>query len=79
MNHIEINRELYRRGITQVAIARATATARGTVWRVIHGKAQTPVIRRFIAVSIDRSYQEVWGDPDPGFDRMPSGRRPEGL
>jgi len=72
----EIRTELFRRKLTQTAIAEEAGVSRFTVSQVVAGRMRTPVVRRIIAKHIGFSYRTVWGTDDPGVDHYKPGRRP---
>lgn len=74
---ISPSQQLKDAGITLQAVADAAGTDRFHVSRVANGHLRTPYVRRAIAEALGRSYESVWGTPDPGVDRLPPGRRPK--
>jgi len=66
----EIRARLVLKGITVQDIATALGDKRTMVSNVIHGQRRTPGIRRAIAGAIGATYREVWGEEDPGIDRL---------
>ena len=72
----EIRSHLVRRSITTVDLSKQADSARPMVSDVIHGRRATPRIRRAIAEVIGFTYLEVWGEEDPGTDKLRPGRKP---
>lgn len=76
---LRIKRLLLDSGRTVSDLAETLEATRPMVSQVIHGHAPSPRLRRLIAAELGTSYLEVWGEEDPGVDRLPPGRAPKSL
>lgn len=74
MTPLDIRKALLDAGTTGAAIARDIGCQRQQVSTTINGHSRTPYIRRAIADAIGRPYEWVWGERDPGQDRLRPGR-----
>lgn len=75
MTPTEIKIRLLLAHRTQTEIARGLGCDHSAVSNTIRGRRRTPRIRRAIAEAVGASYLEMWGEADPGMDRLPAGRR----
>lgn len=76
---IEIKKRMLDARTTASRMADAIGCARSQVSATIAGRHRTPYIRRGIASLLGMTYSEVWGEPDPGRDRLPTGPRPSSV
>ena len=62
---------LAERGLTQESIAAAPEPriTRKMVNAVVQGRADTAWVRRLIAEQLGTTYNDLWGEPDPGTER----------
>lgn len=67
----EIRSMLVRLEKTQTALAVELECNRTALASVISRKLATPYIRRGVAEAIGLSFLTVWGEEDPGVDRLP--------
>lgn len=67
MTPAEIRFALDVAGTNQREIARRLMVTDGMISMVITGTRPTPRVRRAISTAIGRSYEDVWGVPDPGL------------
>lgn len=65
---------LLTHGITASAIARDLNCSVSVVSEVVSMKRRTPWVRRGVSAALGMSFDDVWGTPDPGFDRFRPGR-----
>lgn len=68
----EIRSLLVAKRIRQRDLAVGAKANRTAVSETIAGRRKTPFIRRAVAVAIDLPYADVWGEDDPGVDRLRS-------
>lgn len=61
--------------LTGADIARTLGLSRQSVSLVICGGSENPRVRRAIAAALKLTYSRVWGEPDPGVDRVVAGRK----
>lgn len=71
----DIKKTLIDRNLAAAEIARDLGLSRQAVNAVIHWRRRTPWVRRGIAKALGIPYVLVWGEEDPGVDRLPRGRR----
>lgn len=71
---LTIKLHLLEVGRTVVDLAEAIGATRTMVSQVIHGHSESPRLRREIAAELSMTYLELWGEEDPGVDRLPPGR-----
>lgn len=71
----QIKKTLIDADLTGADIARTLGLPRQSVSLVICGNSANPRIRRAIAAAIGQPYAKVWGEPDPGVDRVRAGRK----
>ncbi len=70
MTPIDIKVELVRRRVVLAELARRHGASQPHLSAVVAGRLKTPWLRRIIATSIGKTYEEVWGIADPGVDRL---------
>lgn len=71
---LDIKILLLQRGATQRRIALRIGVSPAVVSQVIAGQRRTPMVRRAISEELRISYRSLWGEDDPGVDRLPAGR-----
>jgi Ner family transcriptional regulator len=62
LSALEINYALNKSGVNQATIARILSVSPSTVSSVIHGKATSYVVAKFIADKLDTSVNSLWPD-----------------
>lgn len=74
MTTAEIRVQLLMQDQSVASISRSSGVPRTAISQVLWGKRRTPRARRAISEAIGQPYERVWGEPDPGIDRLPVGR-----
>lgn len=71
----EFRRLLSERSVSASQLARDCGANQTSLHNTMTGKVRTPWIRRELAKRLDMTYLELWGEEDPGVDRLPRGTK----
>lgn len=76
---VEIKKRMLDVEVTISDLAESIGCARSQVSSTIAMRHKTPYIRRQLAELLGMTYLGMWGELDPGVDRLPGGIGPDSV